>query len=443
MKQYIKNLGLCAGLSIGILNSAQAQYDTSQGDPFNGTEINSSIQQLTKYFVNLGLYLGYPVQNAPQNGGGASGLLNQSLAQSLQSYALTTTMGATPVNAVSQALSLFVPSSDQALAFFNSYANLVYNQSNQGSNGKVFISPLIDQQTYQQDPVSQAVLNILTTPDFSFCIKSNGTDVNSNCSFKYGGLVSQNVTGTIPLTPDFFTFDTVQPFLSELNSNSLLAPLTYNDSGSNTQSGASPTSQQNKGLVGESQLSAAANFIKFATGAAVPLNLASESDYSTLYTTAFPSDSNTSITEVQKVTAQNTLANYLSSVKMYAAQTSIAASNVYYIFGKRLIQQQGTGDNAPQTSQAANEYRMATWRLFDPEQSQNNEQWISKIATSSPATVQKEIAILLSEINYQLYLNRQQQERLLLTNSIMLLNGIRANPPSINASASASSTSTN
>lgn len=41
--------------------------------------------------------------------------------------------------------------------------------------------------------------------------------------------------------------------------------------------------------------------------------------------------------------------------------------------------------------------------------------------TASPGTIQKEQLSLLAEINYQLYLNRQMQERILLTNSILLL----------------------
>lgn len=49
--------------------------------------------------------------------------------------------------------------------------------------------------------------------------------------------------------------------------------------------------------------------------------------------------------------------------------------------------------------------------------------------THPPATVQKEIAVLLAEINYQMYLDRQIQERILLTNSIMLLQNLKAAQP--------------
>jgi intracellular multiplication protein IcmX len=63
---------------------------------------------------------------------------------------------------------------------------------------------------------------------------------------------------------------------------------------------------------------------------------------------------------------------------------------------------------------------MATRRLFNTDPSQPS-QWLTQINSSSPATVQKEMVALLAEINFQLYLNRQQEERLLLTNSMLLL----------------------
>ena len=68
------------------------------------------------------------------------------------------------------------------------------------------------------------------------------------------------------------------------------------------------------------------------------------------------------------------------------------------------------------------------WRLANGGDS-TTEQWVQKINTASSATVQKEIAILLSEINYQLYLDRQIQERMLLTNSVSLLQATKASQP--------------
>ena len=71
---------------------------------------------------------------------------------------------------------------------------------------------------------------------------------------------------------------------------------------------------------------------------------------------------------------------------------------------------------------------MATWRLYSPTAA-SGEQWVDKINTASAATTQKEIAIILSEINYQIYLSRQTQERLLLTNSLIALQSAANNQP--------------
>jgi intracellular multiplication protein IcmX len=57
-------------------------------------------------------------------------------------------------------------------------------------------------------------------------------------------------------------------------------------------------------------------------------------------------------------------------------------------------------------------------------------EWVKNLNKSSSVTVQKEIAILLAEINYQMYLDRQIQERILMTNSIMLLQNMKSSQPS-------------
>jgi intracellular multiplication protein IcmX len=97
------------------------------------------------------------------------------------------------------------------------------------------------------------------------------------------------------------------------------------------------------------------------------------------------------------------------------------------------------------TSQAFNEFQSATWRLYDPAQSSSDNQWVNLINQSSAATVQKETAILLSEINYQLYLNRQMEERILLTNSLQLILSLMNNKPNtvpLNGTSQSTSTTT-
>jgi intracellular multiplication protein IcmX len=91
--------------------------------------------------------------------------------------------------------------------------------------------------------------------------------------------------------------------------------------------------------------------------------------------------------------------------------------------------------NQTASSEALNEFLMASWRLFDSNNDagsmdDSSKQWLSKINKGSTASVQKEIAVLLAEINYQMYLTRQQNERMLLTQSIMLLQAARSALPS-------------
>ena len=71
---------------------------------------------------------------------------------------------------------------------------------------------------------------------------------------------------------------------------------------------------------------------------------------------------------------------------------------------------------------------MATKRLYDPSK-EAGAQWVDKINTASTATVQKEMVILLSELNYQLYLMNQKQDRLLLTETMLLMQSTRGQLP--------------
>ena len=100
------------------------------------------------------------------------------------------------------------------------------------------------------------------------------------------------------------------------------------------------------------------------------------------------------------------------------------------MLSKRLPQNESVSENPLLTSQALSEFTMATWRLYNPADTDpSKKQWLDKINDASSATLQKEMVTLLAEINYQLYLNRQQEERLLLTNTMLLLQNARASQP--------------
>ena len=172
------------------------------------------------------------------------------------------------------------------------------------------------------------------------------------------------------------------------------------------------------------------NFIRYASGSVVPMTLPKWADYDSLFTAAMTPGTNSTGIIAQKQ-AEATLGNYLASIRVYAAQKSVGISNLYYIMSKRMPQKIDSKQPNP-TSQAMNEFNMASWRLYKPNTAaagNKNSQWITDIDAASPATVQKEIVTLLAEINYQLYLTRQQEERILLTNSMLLLQSINGNRP--------------
>ena len=89
---------------------------------------------------------------------------------------------------------------------------------------------------------------------------------------------------------------------------------------------------------------------------------------------------------------------------------------------------QESKDGKTQSSQALSEFEMATKRLYDPKK-ESGSQWIDQINAASAATVQKEIAVLLSELNYQIYLMNQKTDRMLLTQSLALLQVSNAQMP--------------
>ena len=185
-------------------------------------------------------------------------------------------------------------------------------------------------------------------------------------------------------------------------------------------------SDKNKGLIGKSQVEQAANFIRYASGIVSPTTSISRNTYNALLTQTLEKKDETAAQRSAREDALASLTTYLTQVRVYAAQSSVAISNLYYILSKRLPQdnQQLNG-----SSQAVSELEMATRRLYKPNLKANEKQWIDSINSASPTTVQKEMALLLAEINYQLYLNRQQEERLLLTNSILLIQNLTQAKP--------------
>ena len=426
----------------------------------DGGLYNNNSGQLSTYLKNLGLYFGYDITNPPPSDTSAgSTLLNLSAIQTPQQSLFETMLGAVPVNATSPGSMLFVPSTNSAYSSINGQANMTFTTPpyNAPSQQSVAVSSLIDQQTYQQDPVSQAVLNILGTPNYTYCTNNDNTAWVDGCPLLtqktpilYDSQITSNTIGTIPDTATYYTFGYNQTFLNQLNSNTLVAPLLYtttSDSANNSSTGSSggAPNSSNVGLTAANQAQQAANFIRYVTGAVAPLSLPKRQDYDKLYTASITTGPG-GTTTLQQRQAQATLAGYLASLRVYAAQSSVGFGNLYYIFSKRLPQNtlgtDGTPSTNSQSSQALSEFTMATWRLFNPDQNAKST-WLSQINKASSAAVEKDMVTLLAEINYQLYLNRQQEERLLLTNTLLLLQNARASQPTASSLAAGSGSDAN
>lgn len=418
---------------VAIPSFAVDEYhpNAQQVEDNSGSGASPALQDIKEYLHNFGLYWGYYLENT-QEAPAKNTLVTETEGSTddlklMAQYAFFAVFGANPVNTF---FADFLPTDSTSMyTTLNSWANATFTSYETLSHSPVSVTSLIDQATYQKDPVSQAVLNIVGTPDYTFCLDYSGTNWNTNCQFLYQNKVMRNVTGPLPVADTLFSYDYQKQFLSQLNANVLIAPLLYSVTSNNsnsTSSSSTSTSSTDNGLTAKNQVENAANFIRYATGAVQPITSVSRQEYDKQWATANPSSTTneTSAQRTARENAQATLTSYLNSVRIYAAKSSVAIGNLYYILSKRLPQTNLNG-----SSQALNELTMATRRMYNPDK--EGTQWVDSINTASPVTVQREMALLLSEINYQLYLNRQQEERLLLTNSLLLLQGLSQNKPAL------------
>lgn len=409
-----------------------------------------NISDVATYLQNLGTYLGYdltatpptPTPQAP-----ASPLSNITLSQLMSGGGAQLPFFTNVFNAflgsitVNSSFTTFVPNNNSVYSLINGFANSTFQGGDSGS-ASIWLNGKIDQETYQKDPVSQAILNILATPNYTYCMDPNsgktwtggpgGSSSYPDCVYKYNLQIMTSVLGGLPSNggssggttggnnstpPGFFSYDYNKEFLSQLNGDTLISPLLY----TTTPGPNEPKSSSS--LLGQTQMQQAADFIRYASGSVIPVSLPQQLDYQALFIKATNSGGGVSVAD--QAIAQATLTSFFTKLRVYAAQMSVAYSNLYYMFSKRMPQ--NTGSQEP-TSQALNEFTMASWRLYTPS-GDANKQWLNQINQAPTATVQKEIATLLAEINYQLYLTRQQQERLLLTNTMLLLLTSRSTQP--------------
>lgn len=440
----MKLLSRCSLIAVFCFASYPAASDNIMNSSQEAQNTSNNTAQIATYLLNLGLFLGFDLtsKNPPQPPKEfSSELIKGAALQVSNLLTFNTLLGSIPVSFLPDSSSKFIPSSISNSNAMNNLANTTFKGYGEGSSSqqalinanKLFDESASSQDKFLSDPVSQAVFNILGTPDFTYCMNNNASQWKSDCSLLYQNKVMFNILGYIPHTNDFFSYAYNSNVINQLNTNSLLAPLMY----STEQLPQNPPPKDkngkfsNPGLTAQNQAQQASNFVRYVSGLTVPPSLPSFKEYNDLYTLA-TQNLGKNPPDNQQMQAQNTLATYLNNLRVYAAQSSVGISNLYFILSKRVPQ---TYANET-TSQALIEFNMATHRLFVPDAngsgstSKPNLQWTEELGTASSATIQKEIAVLLAEINYQMYLDRQLQERMLLTNTILLMQNLKASQPS-------------
>lgn len=464
-------LPIIAACSLTMSTNTYCDDYVTTGSDTN-TTANTSSEAAAQYIFNWGSYQGlnlnYPSSSTLPGTAQISTLFNAGNESALEWYVVSTMLGAFPVNS---ALSTIISTSglpstvSSVSSYVNNFANLLYGSSastpytpsvayaggsSASNSGNVTAVTYVDQQTALGDPVSQSILNLVATPDPSYCsttsppstigagalnapvlcqaTSASGTASTQLCT----NHVSQSIVGTPPADGIAFNSSTNATLTTQLNSNTLLTPLLYStSSGANVP--ASGAALYGSALPFNSQAQQAENYIRFAINGAAPTPLPTFATYQQYWNTWSTNN-------------DPTLQNYLGNLWGYVARMSVPISNLYYLFSKRMPQP--TAPNTPTSttsaaglSQALSEFQMATWRIYNPDPCANSTdgncstssggqgQWATTIDNASPATVAKETALLLSEINYQLYLNRQLQERQLLTESLILIQSLVTNPP--------------
>lgn len=472
--------GLLLAASTGVF-ADDPVVTTVPTDNSNNSNIANDTSNLTMYLKNMGKYFGYDLTQYCDSGGACnnnnSGSGSSSSTPDFSNLLLDPTITSlAQLNLFNNYLGSLVGASSNMPLIPNgsNYSQMnstlagqsfAYQNYSNASADTVSVSPIIDQpppQSFQNDPVSQAVLNILSTPDYSYCQQNSSAPSCQAPFFREQILI--NAAGPLQqmATDVVFTPQQNAPFIPQLNIDSLLTPLMYSPatvSSSGSGNSKTPTLGDLNPSTGfttdnATQAQNAANFIRYVTSSINPLPLPTRATYAQLYNTALGSGTGSKPTPAQ-ASAQVQLVTYLMQLRTYAAQSSVAISNLYSALSRRLPQNNSSvvsketqaasgnsaGDNNQPSSEAMDEFIMASWRLYNP--NANGEQWLTKINKASPATVQKEMVVLLAEINYQMYLSRQQQERMLITQSMLLLQSGQVNPLSptmINGSSNSSTT---
>ena len=243
----------------------------------------------------------------------------------------------------------------------------------------------IDMQPYPPSATWQAIENILRTPP----TKDDGpVSVQSVQQYMSGLGISppyaQPQSGGIFSGPSSEQ-NTPNASDQSLNLDSLLQPLAL------------------QSQTDTSDLVKALSFIRFSSGQAIPAKLVSSSQFALMKKTP------------------DQLNEYMVTLRNYAALSSVGISNFNSMLAKREIPQGQT------KSELQFEHDLASRRFGD---GQSDSDWRKRMEAAPPVVIQREMLYLLAEMNYQLYLNRMELERILATDSAMQLHQLQTDAKS-------------
>lgn len=418
-------------------------------DVANTTSYDASSEDILTSLNNLGLYMGYDLTKTPNppvlattftmSDNEEKYLINSQYASAVS------LIYAFPLMVVPDSFNTIVPESlkDLYTTAYNLLTLLPVDNfsiwSNYDTPSSTLISAVtdVDQKSstgYMPNMTRQAIFNILTTPDYTYCTDdyTNQTGIKKDCGYLNNQQIVNNIleSGTsesddgafvnygadLPNPENLVSSNYNTPLEPLLNADTFLTPLIYNTTELTYGDEDNPYQEDSSGYPTKTQANQAADFVRYLSGQNLLGILPRYDLYQKLLDQSRSSDPAT------QNNANNVLLDYFAKLRNYTANMSLGVSNLSNIMGKRMV------NPATGTSPAFDEYVMATRRVLHPTTTdtadglqEGGNQWIEEMKTASPTVIQQQMLFLLSEINYQLYLSRMQEERMLATLSAMQL----------------------
>ncbi len=446
-EKSLRLLTIISLLSLPLISSAE--YGDGQFISTMGTEKSTAASSASSATVNainmLGQWMGFPLPTAPSQPVPymVNTLTMPDLTQTINSQygAAASYLSQTPLigGSVVPESAPYTTTYGTANSIINTTAssatNNVWATYTTPSISTVSVIPNVDMpmsiSSLNSYPCStigcEIVYSLLNTPDYTAC--SSGYSSNNypyppnsdNCAVpQYDFSVASNLLGVsaiesnntiiygtgFPAPGAFSTY--LQTQMPNMNADVVTSPLTYNST----------------------QLNNVNNFIHNLTGALITSLPLPYSEYQTAYNNIQTAQSNPSLVNQ----SAEAIFSYILNLKSFGAYLSVGLSDIEYVIGRRMPNAL-TG-----TSTAFDESMMFTRRLFNNTPSQGSvpdNTWINDMNQASPIVLQREMLMLLAEINYQLYLERMQNEKILLTVAAIQLGGTASSAPTIAQSLSA------